>query len=330
MRYYFIRYEHEHHPHLRWIHFPHWRPWYDRAVGEVSFTAQLVGPGAQAYRLKVINAAGDTLTVTPQAGEIPPERNTFPAQNPANKQLWSGRVVLPRPEAFRLVDADAGKLIAGFVPEIIYPEFLFALAQSLQEEADIPMPTTLVETGTLFAHTTLHASYWFRNVITIELSQELADQARAHLAHRPGVRVLQGNSSDRLKDVIAELEESTLFFLDAHWSGDSSVDWDGALFRGYPVDTARIDDSELSDSERQVPLRSELEMIAQDHKAAAAVLIDDWEGIGRADYAFKGEDWRNLDREALVAWIAHHPRTRAHRAIDPKRYLWLLGPTSKA
>ena len=245
----------------------------------------------------------------------------------------------PGARPVRLIDRRDGTELAVLEPQIVYPEFVFALLQEMQARG-FPTAgsdggsgggpdsgfTNFIETGTLFGHTTLHASYWFDRVFTIELSQDLHAQAQRHLAHRRNVTCLQGNSGDRLPEVIAQLKGPSMFFLDAHWSGDNSVDWENSKFGGYPVETARLDDPTLSEGERQVPLLHELEAIAADHTDAAMVLIDDWQNPGLKGASFVGEDWSHIDPDRLVAWMAGHARTADHFQASWNRYVWLLNP----
>lgn len=156
----------------------------------------------------------------------------------------------------QVVDAVTGDPLMRLVPEILFPGHVFALMEEART-GFVPggfAPDgfdTFIETGTLFGHTTLHASHWARRAVTIELSRELHAQAVAHLAHRGNVTCLQGNSADRLPGVIADHPGTAFYFLDAHWSGDADTAWDGSRFAGYPVDTARIDDPTLSEGERR-------------------------------------------------------------------------------
>lgn len=255
---------------------------------------------------------------------LPAGKPSFAGQPPERRRLLRHLIRPAEPGRIALVNRAGGDELLVLEPEIVYPRFLFALNEELRESFAPGGIRNFVETGTLFGHTTLHASYWFERILTIELSHELHAQATAHLAHRPNVRCLHGNSGDVLPGLIGELEGASLFFLDAHWSGDDSVNWDESRFSGYPVATARFTATDLPETERQVPLMAELEAIALGHSGRAAVLIDDWGSLGQRDHGFVGEDWSALERDRITGWFETHPRTLLHRRQDDKRYLWLL------
>jgi hypothetical protein len=116
----------------------------------------------------------------------------------------------------------------------------------------------------------------------------------AHLSH---VHCHHGDSSEVLPQLVPELEGTVLFYLDAHWSGDSSTAW--LRFRGYGVDTARS----------RVPLLEELACIVRLCRGACVVYIDDMdkfdsEGRGLRDQGFVGEDWSHLTVKALHDAVA--------------------------
>lgn len=76
-----------------------------------------------------------------------------------------------------------------------------------------------VETGTYRGDTAEWASEHFARVATVELSPEYYAAAVARFGAQPNVRVLQGDSGTRLRQLVAELQGPAVFWLDAHWSG---------------------------------------------------------------------------------------------------------------
>jgi hypothetical protein len=86
---------------------------------------------------------------------------------------------------------------------------------------------TLVETGTQYGDTL----WFFRNQLatiwSIELSQELAYIARRRFRRYPHIHIVEGDSSDRLSDILPQLTAPTLFWLDGHYS--SGITARGAL-----------------------------------------------------------------------------------------------------
>jgi predicted O-methyltransferase YrrM/ubiquinone/menaquinone biosynthesis C-methylase UbiE len=119
-----------------------------------------------------------------------------------------------------------------------------------------------VETGTYLGGTAATASDIFEVVHTIELSAELAEQARARLAVRKNVRVYQGDSSDLLPQILKEIRSPVLFWLDGHWST-------GRTARGK-VNT---------------PILGELRAIKESGLKDAVILIDDLRLFGKPSQA---------------------------------------------
>jgi len=75
-----------------------------------------------------------------------------------------------------------------------------------------------VETGTFRGETVEVLKDKFNRIYTIELSSEYYAEACAKFAGLDHVHVLQGDSAQVLKTVVADLKDvSTLYFLDAHW-----------------------------------------------------------------------------------------------------------------
>jgi hypothetical protein len=111
---------------------------------------------------------------------------------------------------------------------------------------------TFVETGTYTGETVDAVRAQFERVWTIELEPTLADLARLRFAPFPEISVLQGDSTDKLRDVLAQLHEPALFWLDGHVSTGKSA-------RG----------------EDPSPVLRELELILLHPVRAHVVLIDD-------------------------------------------------------
>ena len=123
-----------------------------------------------------------------------------------------------------------------------------------------------IETGTFLGDTTAFLADRCHSVTTIELDPRLAARARERFHDRPTVTVLEGDSGELLDDVLAEVHEPALFWLDGHFSG---------VHEG--VQTAR--------GKTDTPLRSELEaIVAWRHAPASVILVDDARMLGAADY----------------------------------------------
>lgn len=111
---------------------------------------------------------------------------------------------------------------------------------------------TFVETGTFLGDTTAAVAPHVARVMTIELSPELAARARDRFVESPGVQVLEGDSGRLLPELLAELDEPALFWLDGHYSA-------GITARG----------------DEDTPVRTELRAILEHPVRTHVILIDD-------------------------------------------------------
>jgi hypothetical protein len=126
--------------------------------------------------------------------------------------------------------------------------------------------STAVETGTFLGDTTAFLSDRCSQVFTIELDPGLAERARQRFRDLSHVTVLEGDSTDLLQSVLAQLDEPALFWLDGHFSG---------CHEG--VQTAR--------GSSDTPLVHELQALVRwKHFTSSAIVIDDARLLGVGDY----------------------------------------------
>jgi hypothetical protein len=79
---------------------------------------------------------------------------------------------------------------------------------------------TFIETGTYKGDTVkLALSRGYKLIHTIELDEELYKNAVEMFKDEPRVKVWQGDSIDRLKEIVPTIEGPATFWLDAHASG---------------------------------------------------------------------------------------------------------------
>ena len=76
-----------------------------------------------------------------------------------------------------------------------------------------------VETGTYYGGTAIWASNLFGKVFTIEKSAELHKDVVSKYGGVNNVEFFLGDSRACLREIVATLNEPTVFWLDAHWSG---------------------------------------------------------------------------------------------------------------
>lgn len=77
-----------------------------------------------------------------------------------------------------------------------------------------------IETGTYGGDTAYCASQVFERVFTIEYSQVIYEIVADHFKEIKNINFIYGDSREKLKDILSGLEEASLFWLDAHWSGE--------------------------------------------------------------------------------------------------------------
>jgi len=114
----------------------------------------------------------------------------------------------------------------------------------------------LIETGTFKGDMVLAQKEYFKKIYSIELSQALFEKAKRRFHGQPGITLLQGNSGEVIADVLAELKEPAIFWLDGHYSGGI---------------TAKI--------EKFSPISEELELIIANNQLRHIILIDDARGF---------------------------------------------------
>jgi hypothetical protein len=163
-----------------------------------------------------------------------------------------------------------------------------------------------VETGTFMGDGTRVMSQNFEKVHTIELDKTLHAETSKTLLQENYINVVchLGDSGAIVEELSKKLDRSTMFFLDAHWSGDTSVNWGESDWKGYDKNTAHLGDGTLPTSEEQVPLDREIKAVAKLFKSRGLVYIDDldkfsFSGKGLKDKAFSGEDYSHLDMKAF-------------------------------
>ena len=119
----------------------------------------------------------------------------------------------------------------------------------------------MVETGTCLGEMARKCSRHFVHIWTIELSETLAAEATKRLWSHPNVHVLCGESSELLPQLLADIREPVIFWLDAHYSG-------GVTAKGAS----------------ECPLERELQIISEHARQDHILLIDDVRLMGSGDY----------------------------------------------
>lgn len=76
-----------------------------------------------------------------------------------------------------------------------------------------------VETGTLFGDMTYSQRNHFKRLFSIELDSYLFHRACRRLKRFPHITLLHGDSGQKIAEVLKEVTEPCVFWLDAHFSG---------------------------------------------------------------------------------------------------------------
>lgn len=124
----------------------------------------------------------------------------------------------------------------------------------------------LVETGTYMGEMVEALRESFGKVYSIELSEEFTQRARRYFRKRKNVKILQGDSGEVIGELLKEIDQPTLFWLDGHWSEDQ---------------TAR--------GKKSTPIMEELDHILRAKDLRHVILIDDARPSG------KSEDYPPID-----------------------------------
>ena len=133
----------------------------------------------------------------------------------------------------------------------------------------------LIETGTYLGDMVHAMRKAFSRIISFELDQTLATQARERFANDNHIRIIQGDSGKLLGELLATINEPCLFWLDGHYSGGITAK--GAL---------------------ETPIKNELAAILSHRVDGHVILIDDAR-------CFTGEnDYPTL--EELKNFVAKH------------------------
>lgn len=109
-----------------------------------------------------------------------------------------------------------------------------------------------IESGTYLGRMVAHARRYFRVIHSIELDEALFAQASRRFASDRRVTIWQGDSGRKIGDILRDLHEPALFWLDGHYS-------EGITARG-----------ELS-----TPIVAELQAILQHSVKDHVILVDD-------------------------------------------------------
>ncbi len=77
----------------------------------------------------------------------------------------------------------------------------------------------LVETGTYLGDMVWAQKDYFQKIYSIELSEELFQKAKRRFRNKGNVELIQGDSSEKISEILSKIMSPVLFWLDGHYSG---------------------------------------------------------------------------------------------------------------
>ena len=131
-----------------------------------------------------------------------------------------------------------------------------------------------IETGTYNGSTIFSMEPFFTSLHTIEFSEMYFEKTR-HQYQGNKINFILGDSGVVLNNLLKQIEEPIIYFLDGHWSGG---------------DTGK--------SDQLNPLLTELTHINNFSKREGIVIIDDCRLFNS-----KGEGWENINEKSIVACL---------------------------
>ncbi len=81
----------------------------------------------------------------------------------------------------------------------------------------------LVETGTYLGDMVAAQRKYFDKIYSIELGTELWENAKRRFDKYSNIKILQGDSGKVLGEVVTQLNQPTIFWLDGHYSGGNTA-----------------------------------------------------------------------------------------------------------
>ncbi len=96
----------------------------------------------------------------------------------------------------------------------------------IKEYAERFAPEIFVETGTYTGHMVYGMLDQFEKIYSIEFDPVLCQEAKNKFSCYQHVHILHGQSGALLPEILKEITQSCLFWLDAHWSGGATAKGD--------------------------------------------------------------------------------------------------------
>lgn len=82
---------------------------------------------------------------------------------------------------------------------------------------------TLLETGTFLGDMVYATRRTFSRILSIELDKTLYERAKQRFSAYDHISIIWGDSGELLPDILANIKQPCLFWLDAHYSGEKTT-----------------------------------------------------------------------------------------------------------
>jgi len=141
----------------------------------------------------------------------------------------------------------------------------------------------LVETGTFMGDMIWSQLENFNKIYSIELSEKFWKNAKVMFKDHTKVNLLQGDSGQKMHELIKELKEPAIFWLDGHYSGADTAKGDKispiyeeltAIFNSNLKHCLLIDDARLFDGTDDYPKIDELKKFILKNRPEAKIDVD--------------------------------------------------------
>tara|TARA_B100001094_G_scaffold333314_1_gene410610 strand:- start:142 stop:672 length:531 start_codon:yes stop_codon:yes gene_type:complete len=148
--------------------------------------------------------------------------------------------------------------------------------KEIQELYSYNINYNFIETGSYMGSTIDNIKNNFKNIYTIELNENLYNYCKKKFENDKNINCLKGESYIKLQEILKDINNDTIFFLDGHYSGN-----------------------ETSKGIEDVPLLRELEVINKNFKNKGIIIIDDLRLFGSNG----NEDWSKITKKNILEKI---------------------------
>ena len=163
------------------------------------------------------------------------------------------------------------------------------------EKYNIEFPV-FIETGTFMGSTISKMSYIFDELHTIEVNEDLYNNAKNKYNNLNKINFHLGDSAYVLKNIIINVDKNAIIFLDGHYSS-------GITGKGI----------------KDVPLYEELNAIITNFKNHCIIIIDDVRLFGHGPNtpeSYHSEDWSNINIDTILDIVK--PKLISHYLLPSK------------